>query len=162
ASLDRPLACRICRARVTGRCGSTTYAERGGRRWCGGNANASSRRGEAGGRRGQGGGPIVPELGHLRLTSEGGPPRAAPHAAPASVDDADFVEPGSGCGVDVVGDYRGDIPRRKRMEINLALDGQVNRRVRIPHSAFRIAERPQSPREYSAVTVVLIPPRTEK
>ena len=65
------------------------------------------------------------------------------NAAATSVNHADLMEPGFGSRGDVLFDDRRDVARREGMQIELALD-------RYFHFL------------YSAVTTVLIPPRTEK
>src|SRR5439155_24829607 len=88
------------------------------------------------------------------MTIERGLHDPAPHAAAASVDDAHLVESGSRSGLDVLGDDRGDVARRERVQIDLALDRQVD--------GIGVHAGDHSVFAYSAVTTVWIPPRTEK
>jgi hypothetical protein len=81
---------------------------------------------------------------------------AALHPSAAAVHDAHPVEPGGGGRVDVLGNHGRDIPRREGVQIDLTLDRQFDR---VGVHRYRLVA---SSREYSAVTIVLIPPRTEK
>src|SRR5260221_5032856 len=97
---------------------------------------------------------------------------AALHASPAAVDDAHFVEAGGPGGVDVLGDDRRDVARRECMQIDLALDRQVDgirRHVRQKRGTTPFSrKRGRTPFfgqplfAYAAVTTVLMPPRTEQ
>jgi len=77
-------------------------------------------------------------------------------AAPAPVDDADLTEPGLRSGGHVFLHDRGDVAGRERVEIELGLDGSH------PSRAPRPARQDDQARRYSAVTMVVMPPRTEK
>jgi len=68
---------------------------------------------------------------------------AALHAAPAAVNQTNLGQPRAGGGADVFVDHRRDVAWIEGVQIQLAFDGDLHAR-------------------YSAVTTVLMPPRTEK
>jgi hypothetical protein len=102
---------------------------------------------------------IVPELDHERVPIEGGLDDAALHAAAAPVDEAHLGD-ALGCGrAHVFVDDRADVGGRERVQVDFRPDRNAARCVsqflRSPASQFRSFT-------YAAVTIVPIPPRTEK
>jgi hypothetical protein len=117
---------------------------------------------------------IVPELDDLGVPFEGCLDDAALDAAAASVDDAHLMEAGGGCCIDVFVNDRGHVARRERVKIELVLDRNSQRLfghgdgsaicdLRARLYALSPGLSALGPFEvYSALTIVLIPPRTEK
>ena len=110
---------------------------------------------------------IVPEFRDARVPVEHRLNDATLNASPATVNQPHLVQTGRSRGLDVIGDDAGDIARRERVQVELGFDWDMNRIHESPWLP------PASPNracpsaagygfEYSAVTTVLIPPRTEK
>jgi hypothetical protein len=68
------------------------------------------------------GGGIVPELRDARMALERGLHDAALHAVAAAVNQPHFAQAGGNGGVDVLLHDRRNVPRRKRVQIELGLD----------------------------------------
>jgi hypothetical protein len=96
-------------------------------------------------------GRIVPEFQHARMPVQRRLHHAALHAAPAAVYQAHLSKASRRGGFDVFLDDRYDVGRRKRVQIDLGFDWDLER-----HNLQSQRSR------YSAVTLVLIPPRIEK
>lgn len=100
---------------------------------------------------------VIPELGDQRMLLERGLNNGPLHAAAAAVHEAELRQARLVRGADVFLDHRRNVARRERVEIQLRLDGDVVNHVgagvtrRRSYGCFR----------YSAMTLVVMPPRTE-
>ncbi len=133
-----------------------------------GSSGGSGARGQARDRCAEMGIVIVPEFDDVRVAFKGRLNDAALDAGAASVDQAHFRQAGSSCrGHEFINDGY-DVARGERVEIELAFDGDSQRFVRhAQETRPGYARRPGSSTRcglavYSALTVVLMPPRTEK
>jgi len=79
---------------------------------------------------------IVPELDHLRMLIERRLNDTALNASPSSMDDAHLVEAGGRGRVDVLRDHGWNIARRERVQVDLAVDGQLKRSVVVGHASL--------------------------
>ena len=129
---------------------------------------ASGVRGQARDRRAEMGLVIIPEFDDVRVAFKGRLDDAALDAGAASVDQAHFLQAGSRCcGHEFINDGC-DVARGERVQIELTFDGDSQRFVRHAQGTRPgYARRPGSSTRfgravYSALTVVLMPPRTEK
>ena len=95
---------------------------------------------------------IVAEFDDARMAIESGLHDPALHAFAPSVYETHVAKPRIDRCIDVVADNRGDVSRRESVEIQFRLDRNPDRFVGHDRQRFT----------YSAVTTVLIPPRTEK
>jgi hypothetical protein len=113
---------------------------------------------------------VIPEFDHLGVPFEGGLDDAALDAATATVDDAHLMEAGGGSRIDVFVNDRGHVARRERVKVEFVLDGKSQRLFGHGDASAVCAAYALRPglsalgpfEAYSALTIVLIPPRTEK
>ena len=79
-------------------------------------------------------GSIVPECLDQRMPLEGGLHDPSLHTAPAAVNEPHFPQARGGGRLDVVVDDAWNVARRKRVQIELPLDGHTNGLiVKVPH-----------------------------
>src|SRR5262245_11508851 len=97
---------------------------------------------------------IVPELGNVGMTVEEGLNHSALHAPATTVDDAYFSQSGGRRRANVFVNNRWHVGRVKRVKVDLSVDRNADRLDHVRNRCQGFL--------YSAVTVVLIPPRTEK
>ena len=108
---------------------------------------------------------VVPEFDYVRVAFECRLDDASLDAGAASVDQPHFQQAAS-CGRShEFVDDGWDVARGERVEIELAFDGDSQRFIRHAQTGYARSPGPSTrcPLDvYSALTVVLMPPRTEK
>ena len=78
---------------------------------------------------------VVPELEDLRMGLESGLHDAALDSASAAMHQSNFGKPGFHRRGDELFDHRSDVPRRKGVEVDLALDRDLEcQKKRVPNS----------------------------
>jgi hypothetical protein len=102
-------------------------------------------------------GRIVPELDHTAMLLECRLHCGALDPSSAAVNEPHFAQPEGRRGIDVFADNGDDVGRSEGVEIELGLNGNAEGLV-LGHRRPAL----QTGCRYSAVTTVLIPPRTEK